>query len=196
MAKWIFQLCSLDMKRMTQFPACYTVLCFFSFSPTSTTAFCLEEVWSNTQAAPNAFLSASDEMAAVQPYFTKFKGQKSFGGSPKKKPRSSSVCGAVMWVESQKVWGEKVSCKHHLTPTKMQLWFKPTTPPPSKTTRFSGHKHCYDICFHISQPLQYLCVALLYKCCKHICFYSSLDFRKPFVCLSMHEHSAQANQTV
>lgn len=103
----------------------------------------------------------------------------------KKKPRSSSVCGAVMWVESQKVWGEKVSCKHHLTPTKMQLWFKPTRPPPSKTTRFSGHKHCYDICFHISQPLQFLCVALLYECCKHICFYSSLDFRKPF-CVFVH----------
>lgn len=168
----------------------------FSFSPTTVTAFCLEEVWSNMQQLQMLFYLPATRWAAVQPYFAKFKGQKSVGGSPKKNPQSSSVCGAVTWAESQKVWGEKVSCKHHLTPTKMQLWFKPTMPPPSKTARFSGHKHCYDICFHISQPLQYLCVALLYECCKHICFYSSLDFRKPFVCLSMHERSAQANQTV
>lgn len=183
------------MKRMTQFPACYTVLCFFFPFPPPWRLF----VWRRceaTRSSTKCFFICQRRGGRSPTIFRQVQGSKEFWRPSQKKPQSSSVCGVVMWVKSQKVWGEKVSCKHHLTPTKMQLWFKPTMPPPSKTTRFSGHKHCYDIRFHISQPLQYLCVALLYECCKHICFYSFLDFRKPFVCLSMHEHSAQANQTV
>lgn len=183
MAKWIFQLCSLDMKRMTQFPAYYTVLCLFlSLPPPGRRC-------EATRSSSKCFIICQRRGGRSPTVFRQVQGSKKFWRLSQKKPRSSSVCGAVMWAESQKVWGEKVSCKHHLTPTKMQLWFKPMMPPPSKTTRFSGHKHCYDL-FSYFTATTYLCAALLYECCKHICFYSSLDFRKPFVCLSMHERSA------
>lgn len=64
----------------------------------------------------------------------------------------------------------KVSCKHHLTSTKMSPWRFTV-----QTTRLGRHKHCYDICFHIHSHYNVYCTF----CCKHIWFDSPPKFHKP-----------------